>query len=172
MPAVYTIGYGNRSIDDFISRLQRHAIAYLLDVRSIPYSRFNPDFIKARLADLLAAHDIRYVFMGQALGGKPDNPALYDAEGKLDYGKVRASPVYQEGLARVQNACTQNLRVALMCAELHPEQCHRSMLIAPSLEALGIEVLHINAEGLLIPHADLHAPGQLLLFDDNDGNMD
>ena len=74
---IYTIGYGNRSIAELIEVLHQHAIAYLIDVRSAPYSRYKPEFSKALLANELEQHSIRYVFMGDALGGRPDDETCY-----------------------------------------------------------------------------------------------
>ena len=74
---IYTIGYGSRSIEQFIEVLQQHEIAYLIDVRSFPYSRYKPEFSKEALEVKLQQHRIRYVFMGDTLGGHPDDETCY-----------------------------------------------------------------------------------------------
>ncbi len=74
---IYTIGYGSRSIEQFIEVLQQHEIAYLIDVRSAPYSRYKPEFSKEALEAKLQQHRIRYVFMGDTLGGHPDDETCY-----------------------------------------------------------------------------------------------
>ena len=73
MNPIYTIGYGSRSINQFIRVLKEHAIAYLIDVRSTPYSRYKPEFSKQELGRRLQKHGIRYLFMGDVLGGQPDD---------------------------------------------------------------------------------------------------
>jgi uncharacterized protein (DUF488 family) len=140
---LYTIGYGARDIAAFISVLQKYEIAYLIDIRSRPYSRYKPDFSKQALASLLEQTGIRYVFMGDTLGGQPDDPACY-VDGKVEYEKVKEQSFYKHGLERLREAERQGLRVALMCSEGKPEQCHRSKLIGKSLEAEGIPVAHID----------------------------
>lgn len=140
---IYTIGYGSRAIDEFIATLQRYAIAYVVDVRSAPYSRYKPEYSKDALAAALTAAGIRYLFLGDALGGRPSDPACY-TEDKVDYEKVKAQPFYQGGVARLCEAHRRQLRVALMCSEGKPEQCHRSKLIGKRLVEEGMSVAHID----------------------------
>lgn len=140
---IYTIGYGARDIDAFISILHRTNIAFLIDIRSSPYSRFKPEFSRAALEKALVQHDIRYVFMGDLLGGQPKDETCY-SDGKVDYEKVKVMPFYLAGIQRLQSAFAQQERVALMCSEGKPESCHRSKLIGESLQALGIPVIHID----------------------------
>ncbi|MCO5183563.1 MAG: DUF488 domain-containing protein [Anaerolineae bacterium] len=80
---IYTIGYGSRAIDDLIAVLHQHDIAYLIDVRSAPYSRYKPEFSKNELDTTLRAVGIRYLFLGRSLGGRPDDPDCYSDSLKL-----------------------------------------------------------------------------------------
>ncbi|MXZ09595.1 MAG: DNA helicase RecQ [Gemmatimonadetes bacterium] len=141
---IYTIGYGSRSIEQFIEVLQQHEIAYLIDVRSTPYSRYKPEFSKEALEVKLQQHQIRYVFMGDTLGGHPDDETCYDAKGQVDYEKVKEIEVYQRGIERLQTAFAQQQCIALMCSERKPEHCHRSKLIGASLTAQDFPVIHID----------------------------
>jgi len=163
---IYTIGYGDRSIEAFIAALHANTIAYLLDVRTAPYSRFKPEFSKEALAKALAAQGIRYVFVGDSLGGRPDDSACY-VDGRVDYDRVREQPFFQRGIERVQAAHAQQLRVVLMCSEGKPEQCHRTKLIGETLVVLGIPVVHIDEADRLITHDEAIlrlTDGQLNLF--------
>lgn len=163
---IYTIGYGSRSIDEFIATLQQYAIAYVVDVRSAPYSRFKPEYSKDALVAALNAAGIRYLFMGDALGGRPSDPACY-TDDKVDYEKVKAQSFYQAGVSRLHEAHRRRLRVALLCSEGKPEQCHRSKLIGASLTADGIPVQHIDESGALRSQDDVIQSltgGQLNLF--------
>jgi len=166
---VFTIGYGARDIDAFIAALRQHDIEFLLDVRSRPFSRYKPDFSKDALEGHVRDAGIRYVFMGDTLGGRPDDPACYDAAGKVNYAAVEARALYQAGLDRVANAHAQGRRVALMCSEGKPENCHRSKLIGKSLSGRGIPVRHIDENGALLAQEDVLARltgGQPSLFGD------
>jgi uncharacterized protein (DUF488 family) len=167
---VYTIGYGARALAQFLDVLHAHEIAYLLDVRSAPYSRFKPEFSKEALDRALREHGIRYVYLGDQLGGQPDDPACY-VDGKVVYELVKQRPAYQEGIARIERALRQRLRVALMCSEGKPELCHRSKLIGESLAEQGIPVLHIDENDALRPQAEVIAQltdGQMSLFGEHD----
>jgi uncharacterized protein (DUF488 family) len=154
-PAIFTVGYGAREIDDFIAILRANGIEYLLDVRSRPYSRYKPAFSKQALSTRLEMENIRYVFMGDTLGGQPEDPACYTADGKIDYSLVTAQPFYQQGIARLQKAWQQQRRVALMCSEGRPEHCHRSLLIGRTLQAAAVPVAHIDENGQLITQRDV-----------------
>lgn len=163
---VYTIGYGARTIGEFIEALRAHDIEYVLDVRTAPYSRFQPEFSKEPLEAALSGCGFRYVFMGDTLGGQPKDASCY-VEGKVDYDQVRAKPFFQAGLERLQRAYRQQHRVALLCSEGRPEECHRSKLIGEALVALGIPVRHIDEAGQLHSQAeviDRLTGGQLDLF--------
>ena len=163
---LFTIGYGARSIDEFIAGLKANGIEFLLDVRSSPYSKFKAEFSKEVLQRSLERARIRYLFMGDMLGGQPKDPACH-TDGKVDYDKVRAQPFFQEGIARLRKAFEQQRPVALMCSEGRPEQCHRSKLIGEALAAAGIPVCHIDEDGTLLTQTqviDRLTKGQLDLF--------
>ena len=149
---IYTIGYGSRSVDEFIQVLQEHDIAYLIDVRSAPYSRYKPEFSREPLDAELERHGIRYVFMGDTLGGRPDDEECYDVNGKVDYEMMKKIERYQIGIKRLQTAVAQKQCVALMCSEGKPENCHRSKLIGESLTEQNVRVTHINENDRLQSH--------------------
>ena len=165
---IYTIGYGARSLDEFLALLDANRIEYLIDVRTAPYSRYKPEFSKEALEASLKAHGFRYLYLGDSLGGRPDDPTCY-VDGKVDYGRVGERPFYQGGIARLQGAFAQGRRVVLMCSEGRPEECHRSKLIGATLAGLGIPVAHIDENGELCTQAQvqerLDGP-QLGLFDE------
>ena len=155
-PLVCTIGYGKRPIGDFLKILRQNAIRYLVDIRSSPFSRFNPEFTQEPLRGHLSQGDIKYVFMGDALGGRPNEPSCY-VDGHVDYELCRGLPTYRSGIGRVRAAWDKGLRLALMCSELRPEECHRTKLVGESLYRDGIPVQHLNADGQLVQHAEVVA---------------
>jgi uncharacterized protein (DUF488 family) len=165
-PRLFTIGYGGRSLEGFLQALQTRRIEFLIDVRSAPYSKFKPEFSKDLLEHRLGLAGIRYVFMGDTLGGQPKDPACY-TDGKVDYDKVRAQPFFQSGLHRLRTAFEQRCRVALMCSEGRPEQCHRSKLIGEALATAGLPVWHIDEDDTLRTQPeviDRLTQGQMDLF--------
>lgn len=167
---IYTIGYGARDVDAFIAILKAYDIAYLIDVRSKPYSRFKPDFSKDVLEGHLQSQDIRYIFMGDTLGGQPGDPDCY-VGGKVEYAIVKQKPFYREGIGRLREAHRQQLRVVIMCSEGKPEQCHRALLIGKTLvEDEKIDVAHVDENDRLITQEDVELrrnKGQPSLFGDD-----
>jgi uncharacterized protein (DUF488 family) len=165
---IYTIGYGARSIEAFIAVLQHYQIQYLVDVRSAPYSRYKPEFSKEALERSLAAARIRYVYLGDQLGGRPADPDCY-VDGKVDYDRVKTKPFFQEGITRLENAFRQQHVLALMCSEGKPEECHRSKLISPALIERGVLVRHIDETDQLVSQEEVIdelTAGQLSFFGD------
>jgi uncharacterized protein (DUF488 family) len=163
---LHTIGYGARSLEELIAALQAQGLEFVLDVRTAPYSKFKPEFSREALEAALKARGIRYVFLGDTLGGQPRDPDCY-TDGKVDYQKVRRQPFFQAGLERLRKAHEQGVPAALMCSEGRPEQCHRSKLIGEALAAAGIPVRHIDEDGQLLTQAqvmDRLTGGQLDLF--------
>lgn len=153
--ALHTIGHGNRSAEDFLALLQSYGIQYLADVRSRPYSRYNPQFNRETLKAFLEKHGIRYVFMGHALGGKPEDRSCYNSSGKIDYEIVRTKDFFLRGIERLKTAYTKGIHLAVMCSESNPCDCHRSKLIGQALHARQIELCHIDEKGKPKTHAQV-----------------
>ena len=153
---IYTIGYGNRSIEQFIELLKRYEIAFVVDVRSQPYSRHNSNFSKDDLALRLKQHHIHYLFMGDTLGGRPQDATCYDSDGRVDYAMLRAKPFYQEGIDRLRTAWEKQFHVAVMCTEIRPNECHRGKLIGNTLVEQQIDVRHIDETGMLLEQEEVN----------------
>ena len=175
-PLILTLGYGKRSIDEAIRLLRQHDVRFLVDIRSVPWSRHHPDFARKALKEHLAGQDIIYLFLGEELGGRPNDQSCYDGNGRVDYEACRRRPAFGEGISRLRRAWEQGQRVALLCSESRPEACHRSKLVGAALAEEGIEVLHLDEDGTLISQeevmnrllagqpglfADLPAPAQV-----------
>lgn len=148
---VYTIGHSTHELERFLALLGEHAITAVGDVRSNPYSRMNPQFNREPLKAVLGAASIAYVFLGQELGARSEDPACYEA-GKVQYDRLAQTALFRAGLERVREGMSR-YRLALMCAEKEPLECHRGILVSRHLEAAGIPVQHILANGSLESHA-------------------
>jgi uncharacterized protein (DUF488 family) len=147
---IYTIGHSKHPIERFTALLQQHGIEALADVRSTPYSRFNPQFNREKLQTALAGVGIRYVFLGEELGARSKDPACYE-DGRVSYAKLAASEIFRTGIDRLLTGMREH-RIALMCAEREPLDCHRTILVARELERAGVPVTHILQDGSLEPH--------------------
>jgi uncharacterized protein (DUF488 family) len=150
---VFTIGHSTHQQERFISLLSLHGITALCDVRSKPYSRVNPQFNREELKKALPVQGIEYLFLGDELGARSDDPACYE-NGKVQYDRLAHTEIFQRGLTRIQAGMGKGFRIALMCAEKEPLECHRTILVARHLAELGIDVQHIHANGKLESHPD------------------
>jgi len=144
---IYTIGHSDHTTTTFVDLLRQHGITLVVDVRSQPYSRWAPQFNRELLARALQEASIGYQFLGDALGGRPTDPALYDPGQEYpNYPRVEQTPAYQAGIDRLLDLARAG-RVAVMCGEGDHRHCHRHLLIAQTLLARGVRVLHIQPDG-------------------------
>ncbi|MBI4555285.1 MAG: DUF488 domain-containing protein [Planctomycetes bacterium] len=149
---IYTIGHSDRTIERFISLLKQHGITAIADVRSAPYSRFHPQFNKDTLAASLEKEGIKYVFLGKELGARPDDRSCYE-NGQVDFGRVAEREEFKSGLERVLTG-GEKYRIALMCAEKEPLDCHRTILVCHNLKRPGVIIKHILFDGTLEEYHD------------------
>jgi uncharacterized protein (DUF488 family) len=149
---LFTIGHSSHPQEDFLHLLIQHEITAVCDVRSKPYSRLNPQFNREALRQTLTANGIAYVFLGKELGAQSEDPSNYE-DGKVQYDRLAKTELFQRGLERVREGM-KDYRVAIMCAEKKPLECHRTILVARQLASLGIDIRHIHATGELESHAD------------------
>ena len=165
---IYTIGHGTRTTTEFINLLKENKVTQLVDVRTSPYSRYNPQFNKENLEIFLKDNKIRYVFKGKQLGGRPSDPACYKnhkvPEGEtnylheVDYPAIMKKDWFIKGIEHLLDL-TQEETTAIMCSEEDPANCHRHHLIARYLldEFAGeIEVLHIREAGVVFNANQIH----------------
>jgi uncharacterized protein (DUF488 family) len=155
MPPIFTVGHSNHPLPHFLQLLQQHQITALGDIRSTPAGRFSPQFDRESLREALRAHGIRYVYLGDELGGRPSNPYCW-IYGRVSYQRMASTEMFRHGLNRVRTG-TRSLRIALMCSEKDPVECHRGLLIGRCLSAANTDVRHILASGEIESQADMLA---------------
>ncbi len=178
---LYTIGHGNHSFEKFVQLLDDHGIMILVDVRSAPYSRYNPQFNKDDLQHRLQEHWIEYAYAGKYLGGRPTDPGLYknkmlpqgdvDFLHEVDYPEIMKRAWFQKAIEQLLEMADQQT-TAIMCSEEDPSKCHRHHLIARYLHGNHpeVEVQHIRGDGQVYGARSIHKsvdehPGeQLSLF--------
>lgn len=149
---VLTIGHSNHELAQLLSLLRAHGANAIADVRSSPYSRLNPQFNRESLQEYLKSNSLTYVFLGREMGGRPEDPSCY-LDGQVDYRKLAGAAFFKNGLVRVINGA-QTHRIALLCSEAEPLNCHRAILIAQELVAMGISVSHIHSDASLESHPE------------------
>jgi uncharacterized protein (DUF488 family) len=148
---IFTIGHSTHSAERFVALLQAYAIDVVIDVRSSPYSRRAPQFGRPTMKRWLDASGVQYYFVGRALGGRPDDSTLYE-NGRVSYDRMAASANFLTGLRRVARAA-RVCRVALVCSEAEPIECHRFLLIGKVLHQNGLSVFHILPNGEAESHS-------------------
>jgi uncharacterized protein (DUF488 family) len=142
---VLTIGHSSHSMERFLELLLGAGVTAVADVRSAPYSRHVPQFNYDSVRAALRGAGVAYVHLGEELGGRPRDSSQYRS-GVVDYEAIAATPAFRSGLKRLLDGAATH-RIALMCAEADPLECHRCLLIARALAARGVPVRHVLADG-------------------------
>lgn len=170
---LYTVGHSTHTAGHLLELLNRHGITAVADVRSHPYSRYNPQFKKRVISRSLDEAGVAYVFLGKELGARSRNPDCY-RDGKVRYDRLASEPLFQRGVDRLM-AGMSRYRIALMCAEQDPVTCHRMILVCRQLRAAVDSIAHILADGSLEPNEEserrlmrLHGLAPDMLQDEKD----
>ncbi len=150
---IFTLGHSNHPPELFNRLLLQHGVDEIIDVRSAPYSRYNPHFNHYALQHALDDIGIAYAYLGGELGGRPADRSCYDSDGRVRYDRVAETMQFDDAIRSVIRAADER-RVALLCTEKEPLECHRTLLVARTLAERGLAVSHILADGRLETHPD------------------
>lgn len=168
-PRILTIGHSNHGIEHFVALLRSHDVSAVADVRSAPFSRYAPQFNRETLKTDLGVAGIEYVFLGKELGARPLDKSCY-FQGRVQYARLARTDFFKAGIERLLTLAQQQ-RVALVCAEKDPLDCHRTLLVTRALVDAGAAVAHILADGRIEANdeamarlLELHGLGQPDLF--------
>jgi uncharacterized protein (DUF488 family) len=162
MSRIYTIGHSSHTAEHLAALLRQHAIEVLVDTRSAPYSRYTPQFDREALRELVVAAGAKYLYLGDAVGGRPRDEDHYDDQGRALYGRMGKDKDFLDAIARIERGAAE-FRIALLCSEEDPAHCHRRLLVGRVLVERGAELLHIRGDGRIDEEADvLKASGKPL----------
>jgi uncharacterized protein (DUF488 family) len=150
---VLTVGHSTHSWERFATLLRKSNVTAVADVRTSPYSRHQPQFNRDHLSEGLRLDGISYVFLGKELGGRPSERRLY-CEGVADYEKMAQTTEFGKGIDRIVEGSKKH-RIALMCSERDPLDCHRCLLVSRALAKRGVRVSHILGAGDVVSHAEI-----------------
>ncbi len=146
---IYTIGYAHHTQESFLALLKKYHIEIVIDVRTMAYSAFHPQFNKEPLKQFLNSHHILYRQMEGAFGIIRPHSDLLNTAGYLDFTKIAQLDSFKEGIETICRGIEQGYNISFMCAEKAPSDCHRSTLVTRALYEKGYEVQHILCDGTL-----------------------
>lgn len=150
MGHILTIGHSTHELDYFRCLLTEHGVTAIADVRSVPASRFTPQFNRDEIQRALSAVDVKYVFLGKELGARSSDPGCY-VDGQVKYDRLAKTEAFSKGIERLCSGMDTE-RIALLCSEQEPLSCHRTVLVARVLVSSGVTVAHIHGDGHLETH--------------------
>ena len=147
---IFSIGHSNHPIDKFLSLLKDSEINMVVDVRSAPFSRVFPQFNQEVLKKSLSDNAIGYLFLGDQIGGRSNDPEDY-LDGQVMYKSLAKKEAFNSGITRLIEGSVK-YQIAIMCSEKEPLDCHRTLLVSEALAASGVVVHHIHADGTVETH--------------------
>lgn len=150
---LYSIGHSNQSLDGFLILLNAHDVNCVIDVRSVPASTYSPQFNQESLKYFLKSHGVQYLHFGDEFGARRTD-CLNESE-QVDFEKAVETPLFQKGVERVMKGLEKGFRIAFMCSEADPLECHRFSLVSRYFYDQGLDVQHILKDGTLALHASL-----------------
>jgi uncharacterized protein (DUF488 family) len=142
---VFTIGHSNHDITAFVNLLLANKIELLIDVRSTPYSKIYPHFNMSPLEVSLTNSSIKYIFLGNSLGGRSNSISDY-SEGRVMYDRLAQKEEYISSINELISISAK-YKTVLMCSEKEPLECHRALLISKSIEMHNVKIFHIHRDG-------------------------
>ena len=149
---LFTIGYsGFPDIRDFIDTLKYHGVQILIDVRSSPFSAYYAQYNKDQLGPMLKVAGIYYYNYAKQFGARQEDHAYY-RNGRLDFEVFSHSEPFLEGIRSVEKSTAS---IAFMCAEKHPSECHRAILVAKAFSDRGHEITHLKPGGITLSQHDI-----------------
>lgn len=142
---VFTIGHSTQPVERFLELLTKHGVNAVADVRSSPYSKHAPQYCTDELSASLKEAGVAYAFLGEELGARSNDNSCY-VNDVVSYERLANTSLFQKGIQRIEEG-RKRYRIALMCSERDPTECHRTILVSKVLSERGIEVRHILSSG-------------------------
>ena len=147
---LYTVGHSNQSQEEFLELLKSHDINCIVDVRSVPASKYTPQFNMESLKWFLKSHEIQYLYFGDEFGARRTDSL--DADGQVNFEMAVETPNFKRGVERLTKGLEKGFSIALMCSESNPLECHRFSLVSRYFYDKGLDVQHILKGTELAPH--------------------
>ena len=150
---LYSIGHSSQTQEEFLALLTLYRINCIVDVRSVPASKYSPQFNQETLRYFLKSHGIQYLHFGDEFGARRTDSI--DESGQVNFEQAVKTPLFQQGAARLMKGLEKGYQIALMCSEADPLECHRFSMVSRYFYDQGIDVQHILKDGTLASQASL-----------------
>ena len=151
---LYSIGHSSQTQEEFLALLSLHGVNCIVDVRSVPASKYSPQFNQENLKWFLKGHDVHYLFFGEEFGARRTD-CIDEKVGQVNFEWAVETTNFKQGVVRLMNGLTKGFNIALMCSEADPLECHRFSLVSRYFYDNGLDVQHILKDGNLVSHAKL-----------------
>ena len=152
---IYTLGHSNYPFDKFIEILKKYNINCVVDIRAIPYSKYNTQYNKEFFQSNLKKLGYTYIYMADEFGAKRKTRISYNDEGYADFDKVILEDDFKRGIERIKMGCSKNYKIVILGAMQEPIRCPRAILLGKELIKEGFDVKHIMHEGNLKTQEEL-----------------
>lgn len=150
---LYSIGHSNQTLEEFLRLIQSHGVNCIVDVRSVPASKYSPQFNQENLKNFLRSHGIQYLHFGDEFGARRTD--CLDDDGQVNFELAVNTPLFQQGVQRLMKGLEKGFLISLMCSEADPLECHRFSLVSRYFCNNGIDVRHIMKDAELATQAEI-----------------
>lgn len=144
---LYSIGHSSQTQEEFLALLAQQGINCIVDVRSVPASKYAPQFNQEVLKGFLKRNGVQYLPFGEEFGARRTDS--FDEDGQVNFELAVKTPNFQQGVVRLMKGLEKGYRIALMCSEADPLECHRFSMVSRYFYDQGIDVQHILKDGSL-----------------------
>ena len=149
---LFTVGHSNGTAEKLLSLIRLADVNCIIDVRSVPASSYSPHFNKEPLQHFLKDNGILYGHFGDEFGARRSDSII---DGQVNFEKAVTTDAFQKGVQRIEKGLANGYRIAFMCSESKPLDCHRFSMISRYFVDNGYEVNHILHSDEIVPHSEL-----------------
>jgi uncharacterized protein (DUF488 family) len=150
---IYTVGHSSQTQEEFLSLISAFDIDCIVDVRSVPASKYTPQFNLEQIKWFLKARGVQYLHFGDEFGARRTD--CINDDGQVDFELAVKTPAFLRGVERLRKGLEKGFTISLMCSEAEPLECHRFSLVSRYFYDNGFEVNHILKGGEIAAHKEL-----------------
>ena len=147
---LYSVGHSNQTLEEFLALIMVYGINCIVDVRSVPASKYSPQFNRENLNSFLLINNVNYLHFGVEFGARRTDSI--GENGQVDFELAAKTPSFTSGVLRILRGQERGYRIAFMCSEADPLECHRFALVSRYFYDNGVDVQHILKDAKLASH--------------------
>ena len=152
---IYAIGHSNYPVEKFFSMIEKYGINCIVDIRQIPYSRYNHQYNREVFSETVKKRGLTYIYMGKEFGASRQTRENYTSRGYADFEKAVQEDIFRQGIERLRKGCEMGYKIVIFAAMQEPIRCHRAIFVGRELSKEGFDMKYIMHEGHIETQEDM-----------------